>query len=83
MKLSPKYSPEVEHTLNILDLMISERKDTLDATIDADKTLKFLYGVWHKRKHYYAEDVKISQLRKEVARIEAIAIPESYSWLED
>ncbi len=80
MKLLPKYYPEVEHTLSSLNLMISERKDILDATIDADKTLKFLYGVWHKREQYYAEDIKISQLRKEVSRIEAIAIPESYSW---
>lgn len=82
MKLVPKFSSEVEYALSVLDLMISTRKDELDATIEGDKTLNFLYGVWHKRKGYYAQDEQISQLRSERDRIFSVAIPESYSWEE-
>lgn len=83
MKLVPKFSADVEHTLSVLDLMISHRKDELDNIVESDKTLKFLHGTPYKRKHYYANDIKISQLRKEVVRLMSIAIPESYSWEEE
>lgn len=83
MKLVPKFSSEVEHTLSVLDLMISTRKGELDTAVEGDKTLNFLYGVWHKRKAYYTQDDQISQLRLERDRVFSIAIPESYSWEEE
>lgn len=83
MKLVPKFSSEVEHALSVLDLMISERKDELDKLIEEDSMLKLLYGAWHKRKDYYAQDIKISQLREERDRIFKIAIPEGYYWNEE
>tara|TARA_Y100001956_G_scaffold78324_1_gene89905 strand:+ start:805 stop:1059 length:255 start_codon:yes stop_codon:yes gene_type:complete len=83
MKLVPKFSSEVEHTLSVLDLMISERKDELDKLFDEDRWLEFLNGTCHKRKAHYAQDIKISQLREERDRIFKIAIPESYSWDEE
>ena len=80
MKLVPKFSSEVEHTLSVLDLMISERKDEIDKLFDEDERYTFIDGAWHKRKAYYAQDIKIYQLREERDRIFKIAIPEGYHW---
>ncbi len=81
--LVPKYNSEAEQALSALNLMISERKDELETSIEEDKILEFLYGGVHKRKAYYANDEKIKQLRDEVVRIESISVPESYSWYEN
>lgn len=70
MKLIPKYSSEVEHTLHILDTMICRRKDELDS----------LCGSQIINISVYSQDEKIFLLREERNRIESVAIPESYYW---